>query len=369
MRLTGSPSWKTGPPSWSGDCSPSPAGRARRVGQRRHARRPPPRDAARLLPPPARPTTAAASWRYEAGTPPAVTADDGALARPAIGRLTSQRDGVTRPGTTAGGRVPDGRTEALISHGRQRARRSPGAGCCGTGGCSRSAAVALLAGSVAALVVSAAGAPAGRRAWPGAGGDQAGVREPGRRGGAERAQLRVREGLAAGAVGILAAHQRRQPRVTWTRDGPQGPGADPARAGRRHRLVAQPAPPVQPGERVDSLEVAARAINNIIAGATLTSTSGGALVEPGLESTAADCQRYTGSARAGDPVRATRRAAPPRSPRRGEAALVGDAFAQWMGGTPSQIAARGRACCSRTRTTQATRRSRRYCNSLPASGR
>jgi hypothetical protein len=95
--------------------------------------------------------------------------------------------------------------------------------------------------------------------------------------------------------------------------------------------------PYNPGNPIDSLQVAARAINNIISGATLTSTNGGALVEPGLESKAANCERYTGSAnlesRSGYPDRC---AAPLTTS--GEAALVSDAFQQWMGGTPSRIA-------------------------------
>jgi hypothetical protein len=96
--------------------------------------------------------------------------------------------------------------------------------------------------------------------------------------------------------------------------------------------------PYNPASPIDSLQVAARAINNIISGATLTSTSGGALVEPGLESKAANCQRYTGSpklvSRPGYPARC----AVPVSGAEGEAALVSDVFQQWMGGTPSRIA-------------------------------
>jgi hypothetical protein len=96
--------------------------------------------------------------------------------------------------------------------------------------------------------------------------------------------------------------------------------------------------PYNPANPVDSLEVAARAIYNIISGATLTSASGGALVEPGLESKAANCQRYTGSSllvtRQGYPARCASAITSPG----GEAALVSDAFAQWMGGTASRIA-------------------------------
>jgi hypothetical protein len=97
--------------------------------------------------------------------------------------------------------------------------------------------------------------------------------------------------------------------------------------------------PYNAANPVDSLQVAARAINDIISGATLTSSSGAPLVEKGLESTAANCERYTGSAllvtRSGYPPRC----AQPVSTTAGQAALVSDVFQQWMGGTPSQMAA------------------------------
>ena len=96
--------------------------------------------------------------------------------------------------------------------------------------------------------------------------------------------------------------------------------------------------PYDPANPIDSLAVAARAINNIISGATLTSSTGSALIEPGLESKPSNCQRYTGSGKL-----ATRRGYPaacasPVTSASGQAALVGDVFQQWMGGTPSRIA-------------------------------
>ena len=101
--------------------------------------------------------------------------------------------------------------------------------------------------------------------------------------------------------------------------------------------------PYSPANPVDSLQVAARAINNIISGATLTSSSGTPDVEPGLESTAANCQRYTGSAllvtRSGFPARC----AQPVSTPSGQAALVSDVFQQWMGGTPVADGGPGRS--------------------------
>ena len=78
--------------------------------------------------------------------------------------------------------------------------------------------------------------------------------------------------------------------------------------------------PYNPANPVDSLQVAARAINNIISGATLTSSTGSPDVEPGLESTAANCQRYTGSAllvtRSGFPARCAQPVTPRRARRR-----------------------------------------------------
>jgi hypothetical protein len=96
--------------------------------------------------------------------------------------------------------------------------------------------------------------------------------------------------------------------------------------------------PYNPASPTDSLEVAARAINDIIGGATLTGSSGSPEVQPGLESSPANCQRYTGSSalitRQGFPAVC---ALPVSSPG-GQAALVSDVFQQWMIGTPSRIA-------------------------------
>jgi hypothetical protein len=97
--------------------------------------------------------------------------------------------------------------------------------------------------------------------------------------------------------------------------------------------------PYNPGNAIDSLQVAARAINNIIGGATLTDSNGTPTVQDGLESSPANCQRYTGSSalvtRQGFPALC---ASPVTTPQ-GQAALVSDVFQKWMVGTPSQIAA------------------------------
>ncbi len=90
--------------------------------------------------------------------------------------------------------------------------------------------------------------------------------------------------------------------------------------------------PYNPSSPVDSLAVAARAINNIIGGATLTGANGKPAVQPGLESKPENCARYTGSpaivARAGFPSLC----ASPVTTREGQAALVADVYQKWMPG-------------------------------------
>ena len=94
--------------------------------------------------------------------------------------------------------------------------------------------------------------------------------------------------------------------------------------------------PYDPGNPIDSLEVAARAINNIIGGATLTAANGKPVVQSGLESVASNCVRYTGSgavtSRNGFPDRCTK----PISSPAGMGYLVADVFQKWVvGARPS----------------------------------
>ncbi len=90
--------------------------------------------------------------------------------------------------------------------------------------------------------------------------------------------------------------------------------------------------PYDPSNPIDSLEVAARAINNIVGGATLTRPNGKPVVQPGLEGHRANCVRYTGSAavtsRAGFP----RLCANPVTSPAGQAALVTDIYQKWVVG-------------------------------------
>ena len=96
--------------------------------------------------------------------------------------------------------------------------------------------------------------------------------------------------------------------------------------------------PYDPFSPVDSLEVAARAINNIVGGATLTGANGGPAVQQGLEGKPENCARYTGSpaiiSHAGFPSLC---ATPVTSPE-GQAALVADVYGQWMPGATAVAA-------------------------------
>ncbi|MFI5065476.1 MAG: hypothetical protein ACHP9Z_16080 [Streptosporangiales bacterium] len=96
--------------------------------------------------------------------------------------------------------------------------------------------------------------------------------------------------------------------------------------------------PYDPTNPVDSLQVAARAINDIVGGATLTGATGNPVVQPGLESDPVNCARYTGSAalsaRQGFPDVCAR----PVTSTAGQAALVADVFSKWMVGAPATAA-------------------------------
>jgi hypothetical protein len=96
--------------------------------------------------------------------------------------------------------------------------------------------------------------------------------------------------------------------------------------------------PYYPDSPVDSLEVAARAINNIIGGATLTASGGSSEVQPGLESSSANCLRYTGSARLRARTGFPSVCARPITTTAGQAALVADVYQKWMVGSGPRAA-------------------------------
>jgi hypothetical protein len=96
--------------------------------------------------------------------------------------------------------------------------------------------------------------------------------------------------------------------------------------------------PYDPMNPIDSLEVAARAINNIIGGASVIGGNGTPSVQPGLEGDPANCVRYTGSAaitsRQGFPSVCS---SPITTPDQ-QAALVADIYKKWAVGATPQAA-------------------------------
>ena len=96
--------------------------------------------------------------------------------------------------------------------------------------------------------------------------------------------------------------------------------------------------PYSPMDPVDSLQVAARAINNIIGGATLTGSNGKPVVQPGLESNPDNCVRYTGSSAIVSHAGFPSQCAEPVTSTTGQAALVADTYRQWVVGASAAAA-------------------------------
>ncbi len=96
--------------------------------------------------------------------------------------------------------------------------------------------------------------------------------------------------------------------------------------------------PYDPANPIDSIAVAARAINDIIGGATLTGTNGNPVVQPGLESNSRNCLRYTGSglvtSRQGFPDLCAR----PVTGSQGQQELVADIYRKWIVGASAGAA-------------------------------
>ena len=96
--------------------------------------------------------------------------------------------------------------------------------------------------------------------------------------------------------------------------------------------------PYDPMNPIDSLQVAARAINNIVGGASAIGSNGSASVQPGLESYPANCLRYTGSAQLRSRPGFPSVCAQPISTGQGRSALVGDIWKKWAVGASAQQA-------------------------------
>ena len=235
--------------------------------------------------------------------------------------------GSASPGGRAYAR--NGRTEQLVSHGRPSAyapRLSP----------VRKVAIvaAVVAAAVTAVVLMLPGAKA---SWP--------TSVSTVQAEAARACQNPNVMSEPGQVNFACAKATRQ--ILWVfalLTSADNPNFDDARTG---RIGLEPITPAQGGEvawslnlhhpynpanPIDSLAVAARAINNIIGGATFTAASGKQVVQPGLESHPANCARYTGSAavisRAGFPKLCAR----PVTSAAGQAALVAAVYRKWIVG-------------------------------------
>ena len=89
---------------------------------------------------------------------------------------------------------------------------------------------------------------------------------------------------------------------------------------------------------IDSLAVAARAINNIIGGASTIGANGDPSVQPGLESNAANCVRYTGSAAMTSEPGFPSVCRAPVTTAAQQAALVADVYHKWAVGAAAQDA-------------------------------
>jgi hypothetical protein len=255
-------------------------------------------------------------------------ADDGATGGPSgLGGPAGPGEPASHLGPAGDEPAAGGRTEVLVSQGR-RSAYAPGV----------SRRVKVAAGAVlgaAALTILAIVLSAGGAAWPSSVATVQG----------EVTQACRNPDVVSepGQVNFACAKDTRQ--ILWvfalvaSGDNPRYSDTHTGRIGLEPITPAQGEEvawslnlhhPYRPANPVDSLEVAARAINNIIGGATVTGTAGSPVVQPGLESRAGNCLRYTGSARltsrAGFPSLCAR----PVSSPSGRAALVTDVYRKWV---------------------------------------
>ena len=250
-----------------------------------------------------------------------------------------RRAGAFKGGSGGGATAADGRTEALINRGRPGSRRPRRRRLLAHWRLIAAGMAALLTGAVVAVVATRGSGAA----WPAS---VATVQ-------AEIKQACANPDVVAEPSGFNFACAKDTNQVLWVFSlltSGDNPNFVDQSTGREGLEPVQPSQggdiayslnlhhPYDPANPVDSLAVAARAINSIISGAALTSSTGSALIEPGLESKAANCQRYTGSAKLATRPGYPAACASPVTGASGQAALVSDVFQQWMGGTPSQIA-------------------------------
>jgi hypothetical protein len=277
--------------------------------------------------------------------------------------------GAFKGGGSAGGTpAAGGRTEALINRGRTGSRRPRRRRLRAHWRLLAAGVVALLAGVVVALVATRGSGAA----WPASVATVQG----------EINQACATPGVAAEPSGLDFACAKDSSQVLWVfalLTSGDNPSFVDQSTGREGLEPVQPAQggdiawslnlhhPYDPANPIDSLAVAARAINNIISGAALTSSTGSGLIEPGLESKAANCQRYTGSAKLATRPGYPAACASPVTSASGQAALVSDVFQQWMDGTPSRIASEAGVLFG-SAGNPGSQQARAILASLPASG-
>ena len=254
-------------------------------------------------------------------------------ARLSLDRELAEGAGTENPGGWAPS--PEGRTQILLNHGRRTAYR---AGL--TRGRKAAATAAILAIGMTILVLAFSG---GGAAWP-----------------ASVAKVQSEVVTACqnpdiksepGQVNFACASGTRQ--ILWvfalltSADNPNFTNPKTGRQGLEPIAPAQGGEvawslnlhhPYNPANPIDSLQVAARAINNIIGGATLTGVNGTPVVQPGLESDRANCLRYTGSAAVTSHAGFPRLCARPVTTPAGQAALVADVYQKWVVGAAPQAA-------------------------------
>jgi hypothetical protein len=245
----------------------------------------------------------------------------------------SSRDGYVAGGNGHRGAAPgDERTEVLVNRGRSSAYRR------GIPGKAKlAAAAALVIGLAILLAVLLSG---GGGSWP------ASVTVMQREASEACRNPDVRS--EPGQVNFACAKDSRQ--ILWVFALMTSDGNAKFRDAATGRAGLEPITPSQGGEiawslnlhhpydpqnPIDSLAVAARAINNIIGGATVTGSNGHSVVQAGLEGHDANCLRYTGSAATQAREGYPRVCANPIAPGAGEAALVADVYQKWVvGATP-----------------------------------
>jgi len=260
-----------------------------------------------------------------------VDPDESYRSAPTIPRPTRRSGQGARPGSPGHGRLVDERTQVLITHGRRGARARLAR--------ARNITVGLLVGVVLAIVLSMIVFRKGA-SWP----PSVSVVQ------SEITTACQNPNVASEPNQVNFACGKGTSQVLWVfalmTSGNNPDFADP-KSGRKGLEPITEAEggevawsldlhhPYDPFSSIDSLEVAARAINNIVGGASLTGSNGKPMVQPGLLSNPTNCAKYTGSsaviARAGFPDIC----ASPVNTAAGQAALVADVYGQWLVGAPT----------------------------------